>query len=107
MLEQLRLAVEIAGVPLGAAGGGVAPFDGPAPFEEQHVDVRDAGVEGVRAAEVVSGFEAIAVGLEKHDVVAAPEERVDQRPAVAAASVGVSVTPFPRKPQKLYPIFIW
>ncbi|WP_251982595.1 hypothetical protein [Streptomyces violaceusniger] len=107
MVDELGLTVEIAGVPLGPADRGVAAGDRPAPFQEQDVDAGGAVVEGVYVAEVVAGFEAVAVGLEEDDVVPAGAEGVDEGAAVAAAPSGVSVTPLPRKPQKLYPIFTW
>ena len=47
-----------------------------------------AVVPGVRAAEVVAGFVAVAVGLEEDDVVTGGDEGVDEGAAVAAASVG-------------------
>lgn len=106
--DQLCLAVQVAGVPLGAARGGVAPVDRPAPLQEQNVDVRGAAVEGVGVAEVVAGLDQVAVGLQENDLVAAAEEGVDQggRRWLRPPS-GVSVIPLPRKPQKLYPIFTW
>ncbi|GAA3140460.1 hypothetical protein GCM10017687_66420 [Streptomyces echinatus] len=61
--DQLCLAVQVAGVPLGAARVGVAPVDCPAPLQEQDVDVRGAAVEGVGVAEVVAGLDQVAVGL--------------------------------------------
>ncbi|MFE2922520.1 hypothetical protein [Streptomyces goshikiensis] len=88
MVDELGLTVEVAGVPLAAAHSGVAAGDGPAPLQEQDVDAEQAVVEGVRTAEVVVGFETVAVALEEDDLVTAGKEGVDEGAAVAAASVG-------------------
>lgn len=75
-------------MPLGAARGCVAARNRPAPFQEQGIEVGEARVEGVQVAQIVPGFETVAIGLEEEDVVPAGQQGVDQWTAVAAASVG-------------------
>src|SRR5690606_16322963 len=80
--------VQVAGVAGGGAGGGVAARDGPAPFGEQDVEVRQARVEPVPAVEVVSCFDQVAVRLQEHHLVAGGADGVDEGAAMAAPAVG-------------------
>ena len=86
--QQLVLAVQVAGVPGGPARGGVAARDGPAPLQEQGVDVRQPAVPGVADGQVVPGFAQVPVGLEEDDVAPGAEKAVDEGPSVAAPAVG-------------------
>src|SRR4051794_10678042 len=79
--------MEVAGVPRCSADGGVAAGDGPAPFQSQCVDLWKAVIPGVVIGQIESGFGAVAVALEKHDVVAAGAEAVDEHSAVTASAV--------------------
>ncbi len=88
MGEKLLLAVQVAGMAGSAAPGGVAAFDGPAPLEEQRVDVWQSLIPLIAASQVAAGFVQVAVGLEEYDVVPGGGQAVDEGGAVAAAAVG-------------------
>ncbi|MGH3673522.1 MAG: hypothetical protein ACRDSH_23320 [Pseudonocardiaceae bacterium] len=88
VIQQMSLAVQVAGVAGSAAAGGVASGDRPAPFEEQHVDVGQAGIPGIGAAQVLTGLGQVAVGLQEHGAVVEAGDAVDKGPAVAASAVG-------------------
>ncbi len=86
VVDQLVLPVKVAGVPRSAAWCGVTARQGPAPFAVQQVDIGEAGVPGV--GQGVAGLGPITVGLQEHDVVAAGEKFLNQRPAPEPSPIG-------------------
>src|SRR5690625_3914779 len=87
-VDQVCLAVQVAGVVRGGAGCGVASADGPAPFQDQGVDLGEALVPGVGFGEVLSGLGEVTVALEEDGGVSAFCEAVDEGAAVASSAVG-------------------
>ena len=58
----------------------------PPPFTHEHVDRREARVPLVR--QPLTGLRTVPVGLQQHDVVAQPDQLVDDRPPPETPPVG-------------------